>query len=465
MKVKIHFKFTIVVILLFIFNLATAQCFNEINVSENSSYGLKPDGSLWAWGNNDHGQLGDGTTTNRLVPTRIGYDNDWRVIKAGYNYVLALKENGTLWAWGNNSDGQLGDGTTTQKNVPIQIGSDDDWFDISAGKVHNLAVKTDGTLWSWGTNYYGQLGNGTTADNHVPSQIGSDTNWNKISVGWIHSIAIKTDGTLWSWGSGMSLGVCAYFGVNQSSPIQVYSDKDWKSINSYYSESFAIKANGSIYAWGNNDYGQLGIGTNNSVMTYPYPISYSYTPNYNWSTVSNGYFHTFGIQAGVLYAWGSQGIGIFGNGYSSNSFNEPLQIGNDYNWSTISTGQEHSIALKTDGSLWAWGRNTYGQLGDGTTVDKNVPIAIACTPSLTSETIAAKENLKLYPNPVTAHLTIESKETITQTIISDGDGRVIKTDNQNSNMATINIENLQAGVYFLKIITQTGSQIEKIVKE
>ena len=465
MKTKLHLKIITAIVLLLTFNFSTAQCFNKISASENSSYALKSDGSLWAWGYNNHGQLGDGTTTNKLVPTQIGSDTNWSDICAGYNYVLALKTDGTLWAWGNNSDGQLGNGTNNEKHVPTQINSDTDWSAISAGKVHTLALKTDGTLWAWGNNFDGQLGDGTTTDELVPTQVGSDNDWGTISAGWSHSLAIKTDGTLWSWGYGIAIGACAYFGINQSSPVQVNNDTDWKKINAYNNESFAIKANGSMWAWGENSSGQLGIGTNDIIVVLPNPINNSSAILYNWNTVSNGYFHTFGIQAGSLFAWGSQDVGIFGNGNNSYSVNVPLQIGNDYNWSTISTGLEHSIALKTDGSSWTWGQNTYGQLGDGTTVDKNVPVAIACSPNLAIATLEAKENIKLYPNPAATHLTIESKEAITQTIISDCNGRIIKTDNQNSNTATLNIENLQAGIYFLKIVTQNGSQTEKIVKE
>jgi hypothetical protein len=137
---------------------------------------LRADGTLWAWGYNGYGQLGDGTTTQRhYSPVQVGSDTDWTVISAGGYYSLGIKADGTLWAWGNNGYGKLGDGTTTNRNAPIQVGTDDDWTNISAGAYHSQVIKADGTLWAWGYNYYGQLGDGTTVNKNTPVMLPSDT--------------------------------------------------------------------------------------------------------------------------------------------------------------------------------------------------------------------------------------------------------------------------------------------------
>ena len=155
---------------------------------------IRPDGTLWALGNNDHGQLGDGTTTARSSPVQIG--TGYAAVAAGYAHAVAVKADGTLWAWGLNGNGQLGDGTTSPQPSPVQIGTG--FVSVAAGDYHTLAVGTDGTLWAWGSNAYAQLGDGTTDQQTWPVQIG--TGFASVAGGAVHSAAVKTDGTLWAWG-------------------------------------------------------------------------------------------------------------------------------------------------------------------------------------------------------------------------------------------------------------------------
>ncbi len=168
---------------------------------------IKTDGTLWAWGNNGSGQLGDGTATDRSSPTQIGADTSWASVSAGnspaVSYTVAIKTDGTLWAWGNNGSGQLGDGTTTDRHSPTQVGADTNWASVAAGGSHTVAIKTDGLLWAWGDNGYGQLGDGTTTSRSSPTQIGADTNWASVAAGTDYTVAIKTDGSLWAWGYNM----------------------------------------------------------------------------------------------------------------------------------------------------------------------------------------------------------------------------------------------------------------------
>ena len=156
---------------------------------------------MWAWGCNYYGQLGDGTTVNKNIPTKIGTATNWSKIEASSDFTLSIKKDNTLWAWGNNTNGQLGDGTTVNKNSPIQIGIATNWSKISAGSGYTLATKTNGTLWAWGANSEGNLGNGTRVDKNIPTQIGTETTWSDISAGDSHSKSLKTDSLLWSWGN------------------------------------------------------------------------------------------------------------------------------------------------------------------------------------------------------------------------------------------------------------------------
>jgi len=167
---------------------------------------LKIDLSLWVWGANDSGQLGDGTTTNRTSPVRVGTDNDWVAVAAGSSHSVALKKEGSLWAWGENSSGQLGDGTNVNRTTPVRIGVDNDWRKIAAGGLHTVALKRDGSLWTWGANGSGELGDGTNERKLSPERIGSENEWIAITAGGGlggdgYSLALKRDGSLWAWGN------------------------------------------------------------------------------------------------------------------------------------------------------------------------------------------------------------------------------------------------------------------------
>ena len=159
------------------------------------------DGSLWAWGDNSGGELGDGTIANESTPEHILAGTKWQSVAAGWADTFAIQTNGTLWAWGTNGYGQLGDGATTSLSpTPEQIGYPYTWKAVSSNAYHTLAIRSDGTLWAWGYNFQGQLGDGSTTNRSAPVQVGSATNWVSISAGYFHSVGIRSDGTLWAWG-------------------------------------------------------------------------------------------------------------------------------------------------------------------------------------------------------------------------------------------------------------------------
>lgn len=189
------------------------------------SVALKSNGTLWAWGGNQWGQLGDGTTTNKYSPVQIGTDNNWVSVAAGIYHTVALKSDGTLWAWGNNQYGQLGDGTTTNKYSPEQIGTDNNWASVTAGDYHTVALRSGGTcgdtLWAWGYNGEGELGDGTTTQRNSPVQIGTDNNWMSVTAGPYHAVAIKSDNTLWTWGFNLQGQLGDGTTTDKHSPVQI----------------------------------------------------------------------------------------------------------------------------------------------------------------------------------------------------------------------------------------------------
>jgi len=332
---------------------------------------VKTDGTLWAWGFNYYGQLGNGTTGNKSSPVQVGTDNHWQSVTAGEYHTVAVKTDGTLWAWGYNTYGQLGDGTTTNKSSPVQVGSDNHWQSVAAGYCHTVAVKTDGTLWACGYNPYGQLGDGTIADKSSPVQVGTDNHWLLAAAGGYHTVAVKTDGTLWAWGFNTYGQLGNGMTANKSSPVQAGTDNHWQSLAAGYSHTVAVKTDGTLWAWGYNGYGQLGNGMT-ADMSSPVQVG---TDNY-WQSAAAGEYHTVAVKTdGTLWTWGCTGYGQLGNGATANK-SSPVQAGRDNRWQSLAAGYSHTVAVKTDGTLWAWGYNTYGQLGDGTTTNESSPVQV-----------------------------------------------------------------------------------------
>jgi len=328
--------------------------------------------TLWAWGYNASGRLGDGTTTNRTTPTQIGTATTWSSVSAGVYHTVAIKTDGTLWAWGYNElYGQLGDGTTTNKDVPTQIGAETTWSSVFSGEHHTAAIKTNGTLWAWGRNNSGQLGDGTIISKTTPTQIGAETTWSSVSGGGWHTVARKSDGTLWAWGYNDDGQLGDGTIISKTTPTQIGAETTWSSVSGGGWHTVARKSDGTLWAWGYNDDGQLGDGTIISKTT-PTQIGAETT----WSSVSGGGWHTVARKSdGTLWAWGYNDDGQLGDG-TIISKTTPTQIGAETTWSSVSGGGWHTVARKSDGTLWAWGDNYYGQLGDGTTTDRTTPTKI-----------------------------------------------------------------------------------------
>jgi trimeric autotransporter adhesin len=452
---------------------ATAQpCYQTLATCYGHTLAIKPDGTLWAWGANANGQLGDGTTTPQTKPIQIGLQKNWKTTAVGAGFSLAIKTDGTLWAWGTNRFGELGSGNPTaqDQNTPIQIGTDTNWLNITANYETASATKTNGTLWAWGFDYFGGLGVEKNTNPRIPTQIGRDTNWKIALLGRGHTIALKTDGTLWSWGnnSNGALGNGGYETNNK--PTQIGADTHWKSISTLGGHNLALKTEGTLWAWGWNNNGQIGNNTTIEPQNTPLQIG----SDTNWQAISAGYQHSNAIKTdGTLWTWGLNFYGQLGTDDTLDRA-KPTQIGKDKKWKTLSSASIYTYATSTDNSFYAWGGNLEGIIGNGNTKNLLHPTPILCPTTTPSNPISASiqqapnqpasstsrptttadisnNQISIYPNPTNGIFTIQYED-----ISPDLQSNPI------SESTSLNIYNLVGELLFTQKITQIQTPINLI---
>jgi len=323
-------------------------------------------GSLWVCGDNLYGQLGTNNTTKYSSPVQIyGGGTNWKQIECGNFHMAAIKTDGTLWLWGRNSGGQLGDNTITSKSSPIQtVSGGTNWKQASAGGAETAAIKTDGTLWIWGDNSSGSLGDNTITSKSSPVQtVSGGNNWKQVSSSGAVG-AIKTDGTLWVWGAN-DWGV---LGTNNftsySSPVQtIAGGTNWKQVSISGTVGAAIKTDGTLWMLGGwDDYGAMGAGSTMFKRSSP---AQTISGGTNWKLVTAQSIGCSAIKTdGTLWLWG---IGVYGalGDNTSVSKSSPVQtVAGGNNWKQVfRTLSNWCSATKTDGTLWTWGRDYEGNLG------------------------------------------------------------------------------------------------------
>ena len=331
------------------------------------------EGNLWAWGLNNYGQLGDGTTTDRTNPVQIKIGTKFTQVSTGSCYSTAIDSEGNLWTWGLNNYGQLGDGTGINKTSPIKILDGIKFTQISAGEDHSLAIDNEGNLWAWGYNYNGQLGDGTTTNKTTPVQIKDSTKFSKISTGVDYSIAIDNEGNLWTWGRNYKGQLGDGTTTDKTIPKQIKKDTKFLKISAGRAgHVLAIDIEGKLWVWGQNPYGQLGDGTTIN-RTSPVQVK----SDTKFTEISAGNAHSIAIDdKGNLWTWGRNEKGQLGDGTTIDK-TSPVQIKKGIKFiSVCARGNDSSFALESGMYLWAWGLNNYGQLGDGTTTNRLTPVQI-----------------------------------------------------------------------------------------
>jgi alpha-tubulin suppressor-like RCC1 family protein len=346
----------------------------------DSSCALDVAGVIWCWGDNQYGQLGDGSYFSRTHPVTVATTLRFAQVALGKEHACAVAAGdaaGELWCWGRNWRGQLGQGTTSpDEPVPVPVGDAADWLAVSAGDSHTCALKTDNTLWCWGHNESGQLGTGETGFafyRYEPEQIGEDDDWIALSAGAFHSCGIRNEdagNTLWCWGINSNGRLGDGTETHRNEPTQENEEwTDWVSIATGERHSCGIRSAGlsgqTLWCWGYNG-GNLGDGTGTHRSS---PVQ-EYEEREDWSAVSPGDFFTCGLSDGdgsKLWCWGASNTS--GQlGYEGLHSNAPLEIDEAGNgWFGLSAGKAHACGLRFDdeiGGLWCWGANAAGQVGN-----------------------------------------------------------------------------------------------------
>jgi alpha-tubulin suppressor-like RCC1 family protein len=329
---------------------------------------------MWTWGCNNFGVLGNSSIVDRSSPgTTVGGATGWCQASAGAQFVGAIQNDRSLWVWGRGDSGQIGNATTTASQLTPTTTCGTGWCRFGAGTDFSTAVKTDGTLWTWGSNNCGQLGTGNTAQRSSPgTTAGGGTSWCDVSGGNLHITAVKTDGTLWTWGRN----TCGQLGDNsvttRSSPgTTAGGGRSWCQVSSGYCFTAAVKIDGTLWTWGSNLCGILGTSTTVSRSSPGQPAGGGTT----WCQVSVRQQHAGAVKTdGTLWTWGNNFNGQLGTNSATNRSSPGTTAGGGTTWCQISLGSTHTAAVKTDGTLWTWGENTCGRLGDGTTTVRSSPV-------------------------------------------------------------------------------------------
>jgi alpha-tubulin suppressor-like RCC1 family protein len=373
-------------------------------------------GALYCWGANNRGQLGTGSTTSQVVPTRVGSAADWATIAAGNEHTCGVRRvtpasAGALYCWGNGSLGQVGHNVLTDATTPVAIGTAGDWSKVALGGSHSCALTTGGALHCWGANQAGQLGaaGGTrttplaigaelhaslsTGENHTcatrndgslycwgsinnsttPGRIGAANDWTSVAAGSGHSCGLRGVGELWCFGAnnGGQLGLPET--AHQPSPARIGGSTDWTQLAASLG-TCGIHTNGQLECWGPNARGELGHGI---FANKAAPVAAGTTRR--WGSVSSGGYHTCAIKLdGTLHCFGQGWSGQLGDGSATYNRHSPNRVGALSSWEQISSGLRHTCGLVEDGTLYCWGSNARGQVGSGSSfAQTSSPLNIA----------------------------------------------------------------------------------------
>jgi alpha-tubulin suppressor-like RCC1 family protein len=348
------------------------SCWSAVSAGQEHTCAVSTDSALYCWGANDDHELGDGTLEDRNTPQRLGEGSVWVDVCAAGVSSCGLTDSGEIWCWGGNYSGQIGDGTTTDRSTPVRVGTDSDWAALGCSLwEHVCAVKSDGRAFCWGDNESGQIGNDDMGNNALtPSQVGNTADWLLLAGGNGFTCGLRTSGSAFCWGDNAS-GQLGTGGTDGSTIPAAVSLGSVATLGAgSYHACAALTDVGHLYCWGHNGEGQLGNPSVTDQTSTPVLVSDSET----WAVVDGGWDHTCAITvAGNLHCWGDNFSGQLGDGTTADR-NVPRLIGNG--WDSVSAGGDHTCGIKQDSTLYCWGYNHDGQLGNGTNDDSSVGVIV-----------------------------------------------------------------------------------------
>jgi alpha-tubulin suppressor-like RCC1 family protein len=428
-----------------------------------------------SWGNNVNGALGDGTTgVDRLYPVPVSSLTGVVQVSAGDFHTLFVRSNGTVWACGNNANGELGDGTTTSHSVPTQVPSLSGIIAAAAGEGFSLFLKNDSTVWSCGRNSFGQLGDNSTVDKLVPVQVrtmtGLLTGVKQIAVGRNHSLFLKGNGQVFSCGSNFrgQLGI----GNNQDRLYAVLATiTSVKKISAGWEHSLFLKADSTVWACGYNLYGQLGDASN---MNRSSSVQVGGPSLTGAISIEAGGDHTLICKGtGTVWSCGKNTYGQLGDGTQVDK-NTVVQVTGLSAMTDVAAGAYHSLFLKNDGSLWSAGGNFSGQLGDSTTTMRLTPVKVKnlCAPTGIDDSNAEIRNSIALLNQPTADVLCASihlgENSNLVVAVYDIQGRIQKRQTlrglQGNNLLNIDFLQYSPGIYIIRVYNESMSLEKKFVK-
>ncbi|MDR6999281.1 HYR domain-containing protein [Neobacillus niacini] len=340
--------------------------------------------TTFSWGNNEFGQLGDGTNIDSNVPVTVSGSVNFIAITGGIFHSLSILSDGLVRAWGANYSGQLGDGTLNDSNIPETVMALMNAIEVAAGVFHSLALLSDSTVRAWGDNFSGQLGDGTFNSSTVPVSVIGLTDAIAISAGLNHSLALLNDGTVRAWGGNFFGQLGNGTDTTSNVPVTVIGLSNVIAIAAGGGHSLALLDEGTVRSWGENSNGELGDGstTDRSIPVQVVGTGGSGFLN-NVIAIAAGEFHNLALlNDGTVLTWGNNEYGQLGDGTNTSS-NVPVQVlgtgGSGFlnNVVAIAAGGFHSLALLNDGTVVGWGNNESGQLGDGNNTDSDFPVPVS----------------------------------------------------------------------------------------
>ncbi|MFO0754996.1 MAG: EGF domain-containing protein [Byssovorax sp.] len=359
-------------------NLVSAGPWLSVSAGAEFTCAVKADHTLWCFGLDTSRQLGDGQNVNSATPVEEStMDTMWQSVATGNAFACGLKLDGSRFCWGANTLGQGGDGTAVNIASPVKVGMDMDWTTLALGDLAGCGLRGAGTLACWGDGSLGQTGQpGAEGPLLSPAVVGADGDWIAIAGGQRFACGIRTGGGLSCWGSDSRAALGLGYNSDRNDPTPIGNETTWDRVEVQLDDGCAIRKNGDLYCWGRNVSGQIGDGTQ---VTRPLPVSIG--AGKTWKRVVVGRTHTCGIatDAGTdtLFCWGQDANGELGNGPGVTPSLMPAAInatpGNASPWSELAAGLNHTCAVRKDGTLWCWGRNAAGQLGDGTLTSRPDP--------------------------------------------------------------------------------------------